>query len=96
MPKLASGLLVSLPSGKQEYGPLPIPDQLDRITVRLKRCTTVDPLKWPNQSTKVDMRVNVSYDGGATYEFVAGAGAAPPGRATRWRIYIHVDRPARR
>jgi len=72
MPKLANGLLVSIASGTQVLGPFNVPNNVNQFVLRLSRCTSLDPLIWPNESTGITVTVLASYDGGATYVEVGG------------------------
>lgn len=70
--QLANGVLVSVAEGRQTVGPFTVPKNLDRITLRMNRCTTLDPLTWPNKSTQVNMVVYVNGVAKATIGAVGG------------------------
>lgn len=65
---LINALPVSIESGTNEIGPVVIPDGLQRIKLRFKRATTLTPTFWTNPVTKIDARLDVSYDGGQTFQ----------------------------
>jgi hypothetical protein len=76
MARLVNGQLVTVASGTQSVGPVRVSnDTIHRVTLRLKRCTALSPLTWPNETTVVSVQVFVSYDNGANYEPAAGFSA---------------------
>ena len=75
MPKLATGLMVTVAGGRHVLPALALPNANDRVMVRLKRCTAITPLLWPNAATRVTITVEESSDGGQTWQFFLGATA---------------------
>lgn len=75
MPRLVNGLVISLPSGRQTIAPQTVPSTVRRLIFRLARCTTASPLRWPSADTKVTITVELSTDGGATWELFVGGTA---------------------
>src|SRR5262245_39132321 len=72
MARLANGLLVSVSSGTHTIGPFSVPNNVTRALLRLARCTSADPLTWPNESTEISVRCLLSQDAGVTWDMVAG------------------------
>lgn len=62
-------------SGSQSFGPVTVTDGLNALVVRLARCTTATPTFWPNAVTSVDAQLELSMDGGATWESAGGLGS---------------------
>lgn len=58
-----------------------IPGQIESVTFSLLRCTTPDLTIWPNQTTTLEVILELSEDGGVTWNengrFTAEGGIAP-------------------
>lgn len=54
--------------GNYSLGPANVPDWVTFIGVELTRCTSATPTIWPNQSTQFEAVMELSMDGGATWE----------------------------
>lgn len=65
------------PTGAQTIGPANIADGLTVLTVAIARCTAADLTIWPNASTTVDLKAEVTTQpgAGATWVFISGATA---------------------
>lgn len=81
-----TGSIVAFPlnnyaTGSRTTAPHTIPGQISTVTFAVARCTTADPTIWPNQSTTLEAILEVSEDGGATWNphgsFTAEGGIAP-------------------
>lgn len=55
-------------NGEYALGPADVPDWVKFIGVELIRCTTAAPTVWPNQSTQFEAVIEMSMDGGETWE----------------------------
>ena len=95
---------VSILSGRQEFGPVVVPDALRRLTVRLKRFTTLTPTFWTDPATTVSGELFISYDDGLTYVSLCGMTSqgglssdhdGSEGTETTFS-YTMPDKPARR
>lgn len=71
MPTLAA-IPLNLPTGLTELGPFNVPNNLTTMRVELGFNTPSTPTFWPNVATTLAMDITISYDGGTTYEFLAG------------------------
>lgn len=69
-------------SGSQSFGPVAVPSGLNTLVVRLARCTTATPTFWPNAATVVTIGLEISLDGGTTWQG-AGGFSGPGGIQTR-------------
>lgn len=56
--------LADYPAGAASFGPASLPDEAARMTVSVARCTATDPTIWPDKTTQVLVRLEVSIDGG--------------------------------
>ena|SRR3990167_7604324 len=75
MPKLIQGQVITIAAGRHQYPDFDVPDANDRITITLKRCTSATPSHWPNAITTLNLMIEVSFDGGATWQDFLGFGA---------------------
>lgn len=55
-------------NGVYNLGPANVPDWVTFIGVELTRCTSATPNIWPNESTTFAASVEMSVDGGATWQ----------------------------
>ncbi len=60
---------INLATGTRTIGPVDIADGINTIEFRIARCTTATPTFWPNASTTLTLAIEVSYDGGASWNF---------------------------
>lgn len=58
----------SIPNGTFSIPATAIGLQITSLTLALACCTSAAPDVWPNASTTVDAQLEVSYDGGATWQ----------------------------
>jgi hypothetical protein len=56
--------LANYPNGVHQLPTYDIPDNATEIEVHIARCTAATPTIWPNASTNIDVRPEVSIDGG--------------------------------
>lgn len=61
--------------GSTPLGPAVLPDWVTRVQVAARRCTTVDPLVWPDANSRVEIPCRVSLDGGQSQAELGGFGA---------------------
>lgn len=73
MPIVLNSFPLNWDSGDHIAGPANINNNVNNITVRLKRSTTATPQFWPNFNTELSVRWFVSYDNGATWLSRGGA-----------------------
>ena len=71
---------MNIPTGVFTIPETPTPGPELSMTLALARCTTATPLIWPLAITTIDVTMQASYDGGATY-FDAGGFTAEGGIA---------------
>lgn len=69
--------LANYPNGTREFGPWAFPNGLAGFDVRIGRCTSASPTLWPNASTTLDLQLQFSYDGGATWTAIGANGTGP-------------------
>lgn len=78
MPEITVAPLANYPNQVREFGPLTVQNGVTEIGFRLRRCTSADLSVWPNESTTVDITVEMSRDNGQTwqplFEFTAAGG----------------------
>lgn len=67
---------VALPTGLQQLPERNVPNALERVTMRLKRCTTATPTFWPNASTVLHAEAWLSIDNAPFVRISALRGAA--------------------
>lgn len=61
--------------GERSFGPRAIPDNIIAFRVEVYRCTSADPAMWPDPASFLQLGLEVSTDGGATWNRVGGFGA---------------------
>lgn len=69
--------LVALPVGSHEYGPAPVDDDVHLATITVDRTVSrpaADGLNAQPATTRVELQVWQSNDGGTSWQFRAGAG----------------------
>ena len=66
--------VINIQSGSRTFGPVTIADDVRGFQIELARSTTATPTIWPNQTTTVDLAVEISLDGGATWLAMGGFG----------------------
>lgn len=62
----------SIPTGEFTLPERAMPESALKLEIRLAFCTTGTPTIWPNAATKLTIKLEVSYDDGATW--VGGGG----------------------
>ena len=72
MAVLINAMPVNIATGTQIFGPVLVPDGLTMISLKLARQTTLTPLFWPLEATRITADMEVSLDGGATFRHVCG------------------------
>jgi hypothetical protein len=60
--------LANYPTGTTVFGPIALTQGLNGCVIRVARCTTATPTIWPNDTQSFALSLDVSYDGGATYQ----------------------------
>lgn len=63
----------NLPNGTRNYGPVAVPDDVIGAYVRVARCTSADPTIWDDPACQIVWLIEISYDGGDTWERAGGA-----------------------
>jgi hypothetical protein len=49
-----------------------VQNQATRFYFEVRRCTSADPTIWPNSTTVLDLKMEISTDAGVTWNFLAG------------------------
>jgi len=60
--------LANYPTGTTPFGPIALTQGLNGCEIRIARCTTATPTIWPSAAQRITISLDVSYDGGATYQ----------------------------
>lgn len=68
---------INIPTGDLVIPQSAWPGAFLSATISLNRCTTPTPTIWPNVATTIDIALEVSYDGAAT--FLPGGGGTAQG-----------------
>ena len=58
---------VSIPNGTFQIPPTSLPASTTSLALSLARCTDATPTLWPNTGTTIDVLLQFSADGGATW-----------------------------
>lgn len=75
--------LANYPNGTRSTAWRALDPTITQISVEVARCTSVDPTIWPNDTTLLDLNIDLSMDGGATVFTSAGTGQAKGGIVSR-------------
>jgi hypothetical protein len=62
-------------SGEKLFGPHPLPDWVSVAEFHVERCTPEAPDVWPRADQTIDVDLELSFDGGATWQFAGHFGA---------------------
>lgn len=58
--------------GTHAFGPFNLQNSIWRLGADIQRCTTAEPTVWPNKSSTVAVTLELSFDGGATWQSGGG------------------------
>jgi len=89
----------SHPTGTVSFGPIAVPSGLTGFSMSVARCTGVTPTIWPDAASLIQLSLDCSYDGGATYQVRQFAFENPGGvlkdrsgvDIPRWNVSARVD-----
>lgn len=62
-------------SGTYNFGPVNVGNNVQRVGIEIQRCTTATPTVWPDPASSIDVKLDVSFDNGTTWQYAGGAGA---------------------
>lgn len=64
--------LANYPDGTQTFGLASIADNITQIILKFARCTTATPTIWPNETTILVFKSEISIDGGNRWDGISG------------------------
>ena len=72
---LINELPVSLVTSSTSTTAISLNDALSRVVFRLKRFTTLTPQFWPDATTGINVSVELSFNGGISWQVACGVGS---------------------
>lgn len=67
MPEIVVAPLADYADQVTNFGPFAVADAVQAVDIKVRRCTSLDLTIWPNASTRLQVQLFVSLDGGATW-----------------------------